>query len=257
MPIIALITDFGTRDWYVASMKGALLGIAPQATVVDITHEIAPGDVRSAAYVLLSTFRDFPQGAIFVGVVDPGVGSDRRGIAARCGGYLFVGPDNGILSRCLGARENAEVRSLTNPAFQRHPASQSFHGRDIFAPAAAHLAVGVPLESFGPLVTDCVMLDAPAPRAVDGEIRGEVVYIDRFGNAITNIPLSRCGGGEADRRVVIVKGQECPVADHYDAVPRAAALGVAGSSGYLEVSVNGGSAAEVLKLTAGDPVSLR
>lgn len=253
-PIVTLLTDFGTRDAYVAAMKGVLLRIAPEATLVDISHEVPPQGVAEAAYLLGEASRWFPPGTVHLVVVDPGVGGARRGLAVRSGGQSFVAPDNGVLTRVL-CRDKAErIVELVEPRYRLPVVSPTFHGRDVFAPAAAHLARGVPLEGFGPLVDDPVLLDWAKPRLLAGEvIVGHVVHVDRFGNLVTDIPPDLIGDPE---RAVVSVGElrVRGVRATYSQVARGEALALVGSHGHLEVAVREGSAAEVARARAGDKV---
>jgi S-adenosyl-L-methionine hydrolase (adenosine-forming) len=280
MQIVTLTTDFGTRDWFVGTMKGVVLGINPRAAVVDLTHEIPPGDVRAGAFALMAGCRHFPKGTMHVAVVDPGVGGPRRAIAAQTADYLFVGPDNGVLSWALARERIKAVRLLEKPTFFLKPVSRTFHGRDIFAPVAAHLSRGVSIQRFGREVKDWGRLPWPQPTRSRGMIRGEIIYIDRFGNAITNLEAEaafpepdtgradRLVGPDARQRVPTViravtcevAGRwkaRCPLAEFYGAVPANRLVAVCGSSGFLEIAVNGGSAARKLGLRAGDKVVVR
>ena len=186
-PIIALLTDFGTRDHYAGTMKAVALGICPDATLVDITHDIAAHDVLGGALELAASYRYFPAGTIFLVVVDPGVGSSRRGIAAEAGDYRFVAPDNGVLTLVLDEAPPRKVVELTERRYARPTVSRTFEGRDRFAPAAAWLAKGVELTAFGRPAGTVMRLDIPQPLISDDELSGEVLRVDRFGNLITNI----------------------------------------------------------------------
>src|SRR5687767_15442086 len=186
-PVIALLTDFGTRDHYVGTMKGVALGICPDATLVDISHELPPHDVMAAALELAASYRYFPAGTIFLVVVDPGVGSSRRGLAAEAGEYKFVAPDNGVLSIVLDEQPARRVVELTERRYARPTVSRTFEGRDRLAPAAAWLAKGVELTALGRPASNVQRLDIPRIRESAGGIDGEVVRVDRFGNLITNI----------------------------------------------------------------------
>src|SRR5260221_2877507 len=180
MPLITLLTDFGSQDYFVSAMKGTILSRNSDASIVDITHEIPPQDIRAAAFNLLAAYKDFPAGTIHVVVVDPGVGSARRGIIIDCAGQFFVGPDNGLFSWICEREENSRAINLTNEKFFRHPVSPTFHGRDIFAPVAAALAKGIDLQEFGPLIDDPIKLESLAPRRTkSGEIEATVIHVDR------------------------------------------------------------------------------
>lgn len=258
MSIITLTTDFGTCDWFVGAVKGVMLGIYPRATLVDVTHEIAAGDIRGGAFALAQAYRFFPKRTVHVAVVDPGVGSSRKPIAVRTADYFFVGPDNGVLSYALVQEKVKAIHSLENSAYFLRPVSQTFHGRDIFAPVAAHLSRGVPIGKLGTALKDMVRLDWPQPRKGRGGIEGEVVYIDRFGNAITNLDGRLLRGLE--RSVCDIhcgRRQTCPVGAFYQAVATGSSVALVGSSGLLEITVNGGSAAKGLGLEIGTRVMLR
>lgn len=256
MQIITLTTDFSTKDWFVGTMKGVILGIAPRAAIVDITHEIPAGDIRAGAFALAAGYRFFPKGTVHAAVVDPGVGGARKAIVVQTANYLFVGPDNGVLSLALAREKIKSVRQLENANYFLQPVSHTFHGRDIFAPVAAHLSRGTPIRKFGPAQKDFIRPSWPQPRARRNRIEGEVVFIDRFGNAITNIE-----GASLDMRssLEVFAGHKrlCQLRPFYQSVPEGQAVAVPGSSGFLEIAVNGGSAANRFGLKIGDRVSLR
>lgn len=249
--IVALLTDFGTRDHYVGAMKGAVLSVCPAATLVDLTHDIAPQDILAGALELAAACRFFPAGTVFVAVVDPGVGSGRRAIAADAGGYRFVGPDNGLLSVALQSLAPAQVVALQEPKFARPVISRTFEGRDRFAPAAGWLARGTDLLAFGPPLGDPVTLAVPIANVGANGIEGEVLRIDRFGNLITNITgdaLDRLGATHA---VLQVGGQRAALVGTYAEAPPNALCALIGSSGLVEMAVNGGSAAARLQVGRG------
>jgi S-adenosyl-L-methionine hydrolase (adenosine-forming) len=254
--VITLTTDFGTRDWFVGTMKGVILGIQPGATVVDITHEVRAGNIREGAFALAAAWHFFPKGTVHVAVVDPGVGSARRAIAVQTGDHWFVGPDNGVLSWALAKEKIRAIHALENEAYFLNPVSQTFHGRDIFAPVAAHLSRGVPIRKLGPALNDFVPLDWPAPSKVRGGIQGEVVYIDRFGNAITNLGSEDVRSAASVIWKVGSRRRLCPIKPFYQAAPRGSPLALVGSSGFLEIAVNGGSAENVLGVKVGGRVRL-
>ncbi len=256
MQIITLTTDFGTRDWFVGTMKGVILGIAPRAVIVDITHEIPAGDIRAGAFALAAAYRFFPKGTVHVAVVDPGVGSGRKAIAAQTANYLFVGPDNGVLSPALAREKIKSVHRIESTKFFLHPVSHTFHGRDIFAPVAAHLCRGAAIRKLGPKQKDFIRLPWPQPRVKKNRIEGEVVFIDRFGNAITNI--ENTGRNTPNRQEVFLgRRRLCPVKAFYQSVRAGQAVAVPGSSGFLEIAVNGRSAAKRFGMKCGDRVSVR
>lgn len=259
MRIVTLTSDFGTRDWFVGVMKGVILGRAPGVQVVDLTHEVAPGDLRGAAFALRCACRFFPRGTVHVAVVDPGVGSARSALALRVDGQLFVGPDNGVLSWVLGPGRSGVVRRLENRRLFLAPLSATFHGRDVFAPVAAFLARGGRFDRVGPTARNFVRLPWPEAEHGDGWAVGEVVYVDRFGNVITNLDVPALGGGldnprASSRRIRLPGRRACRLGACYAAVPRGEALGVVGSSGLLEIALNGGSAARELGLRMGDRI---
>jgi S-adenosylmethionine hydrolase len=255
---IALITDFGMADHFVGSMKAAILGVNPRAVIIDISHSIPPGDVMAAACTLLLCFRDFPKSTIFAVVVDPGVGSDRKAIVVKTGAHYFVGPDNGVLSlACERIGAPRIIRLLKNDKFFRKPISSTFHGRDIFGPVAAHLSYGASFEKFGPLRDSFISLGLPPVVADSKRIVGAVIAIDRFGNCITSIessPLERLHGKKLS---IAIKGSaRIPFHSCYADVSKGRPLGIIGSSGFLELSINGGSAAKKYKIKRGDRVEV-
>lgn len=273
-PVIALLTDFGTTDTYVGVMKAVMLGICPQVHLVDLTHAISPQDVRQAALVLGDSFAYFPPGTVFLVVVDPGVGSQRRQIAARVGSHTFVAPDNGVLSYVIADAANTHCVELVNPAYRLPFVSRTFHGRDIFAPAAAHLACGVPLESFGPPLDSPVKLPFPAVTVGPKAIHGEVLYIDHFGNIVTSIGrlewldaastlrlTPRFGGDRCDiaAATTTVTLGSCAIQGimpSYSANAPGELLALVGSAGWLEIAVNQGNAADGVAVTSGMAVTL-
>ena len=258
-PVIALLTDFGTRDHYVGAMRGVALGICPDATLADITHDVAPQDVLGGALELAAAFTCFPPGTVFLCVVDPGVGSARRGIGAEAGGYQFVAPDNGLLTLAFRECPPTRVVELTERQYARAEISRTFEGRDRFAPAAAWLARGTDLGALGPPVASWQLLDVPEPRVQDGCLSGVVLRVDRFGNLVTNIDR-RCVQQVAGGRRIVVEAAGCPVAEFVETYAEAAPGSICalfGSSGHLEMAINGGSAAEALGLARGARVLVR
>jgi S-adenosyl-L-methionine hydrolase (adenosine-forming) len=254
-PIITLLSDFGLEDGYAASMKGVILEICPAARIIDVTHLIPPQDVRAGAYVLASVFRYFPKGTIHLAVVDPGVGTGRKPLAVRCSAGFFAGPDNGLFSLVLESERDWEARSIENPAFVRPEASRTFHGRDIFAPAAAHLACGTPFDSIGPRVSP-VLAGWGMVEAEGDEVRGKVLHTDRFGNAITNVRTEHLER-TAPLSHWTVRAADCildSVSETYSDVLPGQVLALAGSSGYIEIAVNRGSAAALFGLRPGEKV---
>ena len=255
-PVIALLTDFGLRDHYVAAMKGVMLGICPEATFLDITHEIAPQDVLGGALELEAVVPYLPPGTVVVGVVDPGVGSSRRGIALEAGALRFVGPDNGLFSLAV-ARTPARAVEITNHAFMRDLVSRTFEGRDRFAPAAARLAGGAQVRECGPAASDLVVLTMPTPVVTAEGIDGVVLRADRFGNLITNIrrdDLSVVGLGAS---VTVADATIDALSVTYADAPHGALCALVGSTERLEIAVNGGSAAVSLGVSRGAAVQVR
>jgi S-adenosylmethionine hydrolase len=254
-PVIALLTDFGTRDHYAGTMKGVMLGICPDATLVDITHEVAAHDVLGGALELAAASRYFPAGTIFLVVVDPGVGSARRGIAADTGDYKFVAPDNGVLTAALDEHPPKRVVELTEPKYARPTVSRTFEGRDRFAPAAAWLATGIDLAALGRAAGNIQRLEMPRPTIHDGRIDGQVVRIDRFGNLITNIDrrtFERLAGAPVEIRVGLHR-ISCVVSTYADA-SAGEICALFGSTDHLEVAARDANAAETLDLRRGAAV---
>ena len=250
-PVITLFTDFGLADPFVGAMKGVILEICPQARIVDLSHDAARFDPVRAGFVLATVIPYFPAGAIHVAVVDPGVGGPRRPLAARIDGRLFVAPDNGLLSCLLAGARRVEARHIANRRLLREPVSATFHGRDVFAPAAAHLACGFSLGRVGPRVADPVCRPLPVPARGPGPaLRGLVMWVDRFGNLITNVDVAalRALGASArgELRVALGGGRAAPLVTHYGAVPPGRVGAVLGSSGHLELFANRASAADLL-----------
>jgi hypothetical protein len=254
-PIITLTSDFGLSDGYVASMKGVILGIAPDARLVDISHDIPPQEVRSAAFVLATCYECFPAGTVHLAVVDPGVGTERRAIAVRTRSGFFIGPDNGIFSLVLAKETGWEARSLENEDLWRNPVSAIFHGRDIFAPVAAGIARGVAFELVGPVCFPAV-LEWSSPIAGRAEVEGEIIHIDRFGNCITNVTKEHLNAaGPLESWCLRAGGIEIPsILETYGRGAPGSALALVGSSGYIEIAVNQGSAASRLGLHPGTKI---
>jgi S-adenosylmethionine hydrolase len=257
-PIIAFLTDFGTRDHYVGVMKGVALGICPEAALVDITHEVPPQDVLTGALELSAAYKYFPEGTIFLVVVDPGVGSARRGIAADSGSYRFVAPDNGVLSLTLRETPSVRVVELSERAYQRPTVSRTFEGRDRFAPAAAWLARGTELTALGREIREWIEVTTPSPVIEAAQLVGEVLRVDRFGNLVTNLDRATLERYAGDTPVQIVAGNAAmgTIAATYADVEVGSPCALIGSTDYLEIAINGGSAAEWLGLGRGDPVKV-
>jgi S-adenosylmethionine hydrolase len=258
MTIITLTTDFGLRDGYVGVMKGVILGIAPDAQLVDLSHDIEPQDVRMAAHVLAAAMPYFPVGSIHLAIVDPGVGGARRPVLVSGAHALFVGPDNGILTPAL-ADAAAQTWQLDRPEYWLPEVSATFHGRDLFAPIAGHLACGMKPEALASPISDPVRLEMAAPRRQpDGSILGEIVYADRFGNLVTNIPGTWLAGEFGPGQWRCYVGQHAqpvigPLHTYSDAPP-GAPLALVGSMGALEIAVRDGNARQLLEINPGAPV---
>ena len=258
-PVIALLTDFGTRDHYAGTMKGVALGICPDATLVDVSHDLPPHDVVAGALELAAAYRYFPSGTIFLVVVDPGVGSTRRGLAVESGDYRFVAPDNGVLTAVLDEQPAKRVVELTERKYARPTVSRTFEGRDRFAPAAGWLAKGIGLTSLGRPLHDYHKLVIPDPVVDDGTITGEVLRIDRFGNLISNIEHRTFDQFARGMAIAItVAGRDVTrVVAAYAEAASGEVCALFGSSDHLEIAVNAGSAAEVLGLARGAAVVVK
>jgi S-adenosyl-L-methionine hydrolase (adenosine-forming) len=257
-PCIALLTDFGSRDHYAGTMKGVALGICPDAALVDLTHEIPPHDVIAGAIELAASYRYFPAGTIFLVVVDPGVGSSRRGLAADVSGYRFVAPDNGVLTLVFRDNPPRRVVELTERKYARPTVSRTFEGRDRFAPAAAWLAKGVDLSALGRPVTTWQTAALPEPVVSPSRIAGEVWRVDRFGNLITNIDRAAVSRLAPDKPLSITAGNHAvdALVSTYAEVASGGLCALFGSSDHLEVAINGGSAADRLQLGRGARVTI-
>ncbi len=258
-PVVALLSDFGTRDHYAGTLKGVVLSVCPDATLVDIGHDIPAHDVLAGALELAACYRYFPLGTIFLVVVDPGVGSARRGIAADIGDYRFVAPDNGVLSAVFHESPPKKVVELTERKYSRPTVSRTFEGRDRFAPAAGYLAKGIPLLSLGKGIKDFHVLDLPRPSVSGGELAGEIVRVDRFGNLITNIDRKTFEQFTRGAAIAIVAGgHEIPrIVATYAEAPPGALCALFGSTDHLEIAVNAGDAAAMLGLSRGGAARVR
>ncbi len=258
--IITLITDFGLQDGYVGVMKGVMSGINPSANVIDISNTISAQDTFQAACILNNSYNYFPRGTIHVVVVDPGVGSDRKIICLETENYLFLAPDNGVLSFVIAKEESGSIREVTNDKLFLPKLSNTFHGRDIFAPVAAHLSKGVSHKELGEIVGKTNEISLPKPiLSPDGKLTAEIIYVDGFGNLITNVNKEVVDRMKIEtERVSITMGRRRinGICSAYTDVGDNEALAIFGSSGYLEISVNLGSARDVLKLKKGDKLVL-
>jgi S-adenosyl-L-methionine hydrolase (adenosine-forming) len=256
-PIITLLSDFGLEDPYVASMKGVILGICPDARLVDVSHLVPPQDVCTGAFLLSSVYRDFSPETIHLAVVDPEVGTDRRGLVIKADRHLFVGPDNGLFSWILREATAWEAYSLEHSGFWRTPVSKTFHGRDIFAPVAAYLGRGTSAQAFGPPCTPRLAAWADEIET-EHEILGMIIHIDHFGNAITNITgeaLDRLA--HRSRLAVRIAGMTLwPISATYGDREPGSLVALIGSSNRLEIAVTQGHAAGDRGICRGDPVSV-
>jgi S-adenosylmethionine hydrolase len=257
-PVVALLTDFGTSNHYAGAMKGVVLGICPDASLVDIAHDLPPHDILTGALELAACYRYFPAGTIFLVVVDPGVGSARRGIAVDAGEHRFVGPDNGVLSAVLQEAPPRKIVELTERKYARPTISRTFEGRDRFAPAAAWLAKGVALQSLGRSIADYSRLELPEARSTDAGVAGIVLRVDRFGNAITNIDRRQFDKAAVGPVRITAGPHEIPrLVAAYAEADEGEPCALFGSSEHLEIAIPGASAAERLGLARGTSVIVR
>jgi S-adenosyl-L-methionine hydrolase (adenosine-forming) len=255
--LIAFLSDFGTRDHYAGVMKGVVLTVNPDATVVDISHDLPAHDIPFAAHELAATYRYFPNGTIFLIVVDPGVGSSRRGLAAEVGEWRFVAPDNGVLTAVFNEAPSKKVVELTERRYARPTVSRTFEGRDRFAPAAAWLSKGVQLNALGRPVTDYVLLDLPKPTFIDDVLHGVVIRIDHFGNVVTNLDRRSCErltDGGSSVRLTVGGHSVGRIVSTYSEI---AAGELFGSTDHLECASHAARAADTLGVSVGAAVELR
>jgi len=260
--LITLLTDFGDRDWFVASMKGVILTINPQATIVDLSHQIAPHRINEASYFLKSCYREFPEGTIHVVIVDPGVGSDRRAIVAKSGQYFFLAPDNGVLTYIFDDEQPVEVREIDQRKFRRESPGHTFDGRDLFAPAAAMLVKHESFESYGPIIGDYRTFPIVQPWWEQAFLVGEIVYVDRFGNLISNLTqqhLEEARSVVMGRQLSIRIGEwiiEGLVSSYREGMAEKPSA-LINSGGKLEVFLNEASAADLLQIKRGGRIEVR
>lgn len=251
--LITLLTDFGVRDEYVGCLKGVILGLNPRAVLVDLSHEVPAQDIRAGAFILAATAPFFPTGTIHLAVVDPGVGTSRRPLAARCRGQFWVGPDNGLFHLIFAGQGDLEIVSLENTAYFRPQVAATFHGRDLFAPVAAHLSLGVDLRQLGPTITEPIRLPWPEPTFTAKKIRGEIIHVDRFGNLVSNIAAagfhSWRQGGQFQLQVGVATLHR--LHRTYGEAAPGELLVLEGSHGYLEIAAAHGSAGQQLKAGVG------
>ncbi len=250
---VSIVTDFGTADPYVGIMKGVMLTINSQAVLVDVSHDVSPGAIREGAFILGASWPFFPPGTVHLAVVDPGVGTGRAPVVLAAGGHFFVGPDNGLFTLLLDAFPGASAWRLEAGAYRLPRVSATFHGRDLFAPAAAWLSRGVPPSAFGSRIPSLVRLPRAVPEPIPGGLEGAICHVDRFGNLVTNIEAGVISRG---RWTVRLAGETMALHRTYGDVASGRFLALIGSFGYLEVSVNGGSAAGRLGVGVGERVVL-
>lgn len=258
--LIALLSDFGTRDHYVGVMKGVILSINPEATLVDLSHDLPPHDIGAAAEELASTYKYFPSGTIFLAVIDPGVGTARRGLAADVGEWRFVAPDNGVLSGVFEESAPKRVVELTERRYARPTVSRTFEGRDRFAPAAAWLSKGVHLTALGRPISDFTVLSLPKPTLGDARLSGVVSRIDRFGNVITNMDRKSCEkltDGVGVLRLTVGGHTIDRIVSTYSEIGPDEIAGLFGSTDHLECAMRAQRAADRLGVRVGDPVDLQ
>ena len=269
-PVITLLTDFGLADPYLGVMKGVILGINPRVSLVDLTHDVPPQDILQGAFLLGTAWRYFPNGTVHLAVVDPGVGTERQPLLLEAQGHFFLAPDNGLISFVLPCEETVlppfqpyqgqvpegcRAYHLTNRRYWRHPVSATFHGRDVFAPVAAHLSSGLEATELGVPANTLTRLSIPVPRWRDDTLLGHVLHIDRFGNVVTSVPVEAVAD-DRERVEVELGGRKV-----HGLSPTYAAgkglMALVGSHGYLEVAVTNGSAAQLLGVRVGDEVTIR
>ena len=252
-PIITLLTDFGTRDPYVAAMKGVILSLSPDAVLVDLTHEVPPQDIVAGAFILAEAWPYFPPGTIHLAVVDPGVGTKRRALAARARECFWVGPDNGLFHLVFQEGDPVDLVSLENPRYFRETVSPTFQGRDIFAPVAAHLSLGTPLHDFGPPIDKPAVLPWPQPVFTPEAVRGEIVYVDGFGTLLSNIKGSDFMAWQEGKSYLVILGGLTleGLSRTYGDVLAGQFLALIGSHGYLEIACAQGNAARRLGVGRG------
>jgi len=251
--VVTLTTDFGLQGSYVAQMKGVILMINPDAVIVDVSHEIPPQDIRKAAFFLMTACRFFPRGTVHLAVVDPGVGGRRKALLVQTTDGFFLGPDNGVLSLALHGKKVLRTIAIINRKFFLHEVSQTFHGRDIFAPVAAYVTRGIDPAEFGRRVARIVRLKVPKPTLAKGMVKGEVIHCDTFGNLITNIHEEFLMG--RSNCIVVAGGWKIRgLSRTYSDAPEGQPVALIGSSGFLEVCLNRGSTREALNAGEGMPV---
>lgn len=251
---IALLTDFGTKDYFVGAMKGVILSINENAKIIDITHEIEPQNICAASFTLRACYKNFPKKTIFLTVVDPGVGSERRAILVETENYYFIAPDNGLLGFVFNETKDFRVYEITNENFFNHPVSNTFHGRDIFAPGAAHLSRAIPPTKFGNQINDFVKVSEKTPEKIDKKtLEAEIIYADHFGNLVTNLTRSDF----PQLFSLKIRDREInKLCDYFSAAEKDEIFMIFGSAGFLEIAANKNSAKNILNAEIGDKIKV-
>ena len=257
-PIITLLTDFGTKDHYVASMKGVILNINPQCLLIDITHHVNPHDIEEGAFLLANAYSYFPKGTIHLSVVDPGVGGIRKPILLVTQNYFFVGPDNGLFTFIAQTEGVKQIVALTKQKYFLSRISKTFHGRDLFAPVAAHLSSGIKPGAFGSKINSIKRLGFQKPIIREGELIGEILHIDTFGNLVSNIDEETFFRFIGNRPFAVNAGRKAihGLKNGYWEGNQGELMALLGSGGFLEVSVREGNAQKALKVKRGDPIQI-
>jgi S-adenosylmethionine hydrolase len=259
MKIMTFLSDFGNQSNYISQLKGVALSIT-DSKLIDITHNITPHNIREGAFVLLTTVPYFPMGTVNVTIVDPGVGTNRRGIVVTTRTHILVGPDNGILIPVAHRLGNFTVYEITNPNLMLNSVSNTFHGRDVFTPVAAHILNGVEFKQIGPIVTNFVDLNFEGYEITDKSATGNVIYIDSFGNIISNIDGSRLSQVlNYDKQIMLFIGKKqikVPFVKSYDFVKKGELLSTIGSSNFFEIALNQGNASKILKIKTDDEIKI-
>jgi hypothetical protein len=257
-PVVTLLTDFGTKDHYVASMKGVILSINPRCLLIDISHQVSPHDIREGAFILANAYSYFPKGTIHLSVVDPGVGGARKPILLVTENYCFVGPDNGLFTM-ISRKENVkQIIALDEQKYHLSKVSTTFHGRDIFAPVAAHLSLGVNLNALGHKIDSLFWLGFEGPFVKEGKLLGEILHVDTFGNLVSNIDEGRLFRFIKGRPFVIRAGRKTirGLKEGYWEGKKGELIALLGSGGFLEISVREGNAQKALKIKRGDAITV-
>jgi len=255
MPIITLLTDFGYQDGFVGTMKGVLLSINPAVQIIDIAHDLSPGDINSGAFVLAHTYSYFPAKTINVVIVDPGVGSDRRALCVQTDNYYFVAPDNGVLKWIFKDNPDANVVELSQKKYFLENISNTFHGRDIFAPVAAYLSKGINISQFGNIIKDYNKGTLPKYIIAKNKILGEIIHIDRFGNLISNISAKDFSRDKIER-IKLPRHILYTINNSYNQLPDKQPFAITGSHGSIEIAIYDNNAANVLNYKIGTPIEL-